>query len=254
MEFQPDHYRLLLAVPLIPLVAYVLQIFFGRHLPRRGDWLPTGGMFVVMCITVYMFSTFIAAEGGFFHESAAEGGPVFAWLYQSADKLPGLNVVAGLLYDPLGAGMLAVVGIVSFFVHLFSVGYMSSDHRYHIFFANISLFTFAMLGLVLSDNLLFVFIFWELMGLMSYLLIGHFSQDPNSPRIKQAAPAAKKAFTWNEAKAFLREHDVVLISAGLDEVPMGYKDIEKVMSAQRDLVDIVARFDPKLVKMAPGDS
>ncbi|MFT5051149.1 MAG: NADH-quinone oxidoreductase subunit L [Chlamydiales bacterium] len=194
MEFQPDHYRLLLAVPLIPLVAYVLQIFLGRHLPRRGDWLPTGGMFVVMCITVYMFATFIATEGGFFHESAAEGGPVFAWLYQSADKLPGLNVVAGLLYDPLGAGMLAVVGIVSFFVHLFSVGYMSSDHRYHIFFANISLFTFAMLGLVLSDNLLFVFIFWELMGLMSYLLIGHFSQDPNSPRIKQAAAACKKAF------------------------------------------------------------
>jgi len=194
MEFQPEHYRLLLAVLLIPLVAYVLQIFLGRHLPRRGDWLPTGGMFVVMCLTVYMFTTFISSEGGFFHESAAEGGPVFGWLYQSAEKLPGLNVVAGLLYDPLGAAMLAVVGIVSFFVHLFSVGYMSSDHRYHIFFANICLFTFAMLGLVLSDNLLFVFIFWELMGLMSYLLIGHFSQDPNSPRIKQAAAACKKAF------------------------------------------------------------
>lgn len=194
MEFNPDHYKLLLAVPAIPLVSYVLQIFLGRYLPRKGDWLPTSGMFVVMCITVYMFMTFISAEGGFFHESAAEGGPLFGWLYQSSEKLPGFNVVAGILYDPLGAGMLAVVGIVSFFVHLFSIGYMHGDHRYHIFFANISLFTFAMLGLVLSDNLLFVFVFWELMGLMSYLLIGHFSHDPSSHRITHAAAACKKAF------------------------------------------------------------
>lgn len=63
--------------------------------------------------------------------------------------------------------------------------------------------------------------------------------------------ATKHAFTWHEARRFLREHDVVLISAGLDEVPMGYKDIEKVMAAQRALVEVVARFDPKLVKMAP---
>ena len=72
----------------------------------------------------------------------------------------------------------AVVGVVSFCVHLFSMGYMHGDKRYHIFFANISLFTFAMLGLVLSDNMLFLFVFWEIMGLMSYLLIGHFSHDP----------------------------------------------------------------------------
>jgi tRNA-splicing ligase RtcB len=64
--------------------------------------------------------------------------------------------------------------------------------------------------------------------------------------------ATKKRFTWSAAKQFLHEHDVVLISAGLDEVPMAYKDIERVMADQRDLVDMVARFDPKLVKMAPG--
>ena len=61
----------------------------------------------------------------------------------------------------------------------------------------------------------------------------------------------KNAFTWNEGKKFLKEHDVVLISAGLDEIPMGYKDIESVMAAQSDLVETLARFDPKLVKMAP---
>ena len=62
--------------------------------------------------------------------------------------------------------------------------------------------------------------------------------------------ATKQSCTWSEAKRFLKERDVVLISAGLDEVPMAYKDIEKVMSAQQDLVEVIARFDPKLVKMA----
>ena len=178
-------WNLLLAVLAIPLVAFVVQIFFGRRLPRGGDWLPTAGMFVVMCITVRMLFGALGAagHGPFFHESVQEDGPVFGWFYQAAEKAPGLNMVAGILYDGLGAAMLAVVGVVSFFVHLFSMGYMKGDRRYHIFFANISLCTFAMLGLVLSDNLLFLFIFWELMGLMSYLLIGHFSHDPDSPRI-----------------------------------------------------------------------
>jgi tRNA-splicing ligase RtcB len=62
---------------------------------------------------------------------------------------------------------------------------------------------------------------------------------------------AKSSYTWNDAKRFLAQHDVVLISAGLDEVPMAYKDIDSVMAAQADLVEVVARFDPKLVKMAP---
>ncbi|MFT4542432.1 MAG: NADH-quinone oxidoreductase subunit L [Planctomycetota bacterium] len=208
MEFDPElDYKLLLAVPLIPLIGYVVQIFFGRHLPRKGDWMLTSGMFVVMGITVYMFAKVAmhalghhGEEGeqaaAWFVNSAADGGPTFGWLYSSAVKEAGsgLGFTAGIMYDGLGATMLLVVGVVSFFVHLFSCGYMHGDRRYHIFFANISLFTFAMLGLVLSDNLLFLFVFWELMGLMSYLLIGHFSQDPDSHRIKQAANACKKAF------------------------------------------------------------
>jgi tRNA-splicing ligase RtcB len=62
--------------------------------------------------------------------------------------------------------------------------------------------------------------------------------------------AAKKAFTWAQAQQFLRERGVTLLSAGLDEVPMAYKDIDTVMAAQRDLVEPLARFDPRLVKMA----
>ena len=63
---------------------------------------------------------------------------------------------------------------------------------------------------------------------------------------------AKNSFTWSQAKKFLAERDVRLLSAGLDEVPMAYKDIETVMEAQLDLVDRVARFDPRIVKMAPA--
>ena len=199
LTFDPaTDFKWLLAVPLIPLCGYVVQIFFGRFLPRKGDWLLTSGMFVTMLITVWMaFKAIAATQGGetFFHDSWADEGFGFRWLYDTQKGATDpLNVTAGILYDGLGAAMLAVVGIVSFFVHLFSTGYMKGDRRYHIFFANISLFTVAMLGLVLSDNILFLFVFWEIMGLMSYLLIGHFSHDPTSHRIKQAAAACKKAF------------------------------------------------------------
>jgi len=198
LQFDPAiDFKLLLAVPLIPLFGYAIQIFFGKYLPRKGDWLLLTGMFVAMCITLYMAAKAISAgyAGEEFRHNSLDHGWDFRWLYSDRGSEAGSgNIVAGIFYDGLGAGMLAVVGVVSFFVHLFSVGYMHGDRRYHIFFANISLFTFAMLGLVLSDNLLFLFIFWELMGLMSYLLIGHFSHDPNSPRIKFAASACKKAF------------------------------------------------------------
>lgn len=201
LTFTPERdFKLLLVALFLPLVGYVIQIFFGRFLPRKGDWLLTGGMFFTMLITVRgLFQAIYAAvkfdpataTGPMFFHQSADHGMVFDWFYRSG---AGDNVVAGILYDPLGASLFAVVGIVSFLVHLFATGYMHGDRRYHIFFANISLFTFAMLGLVLSDNLLFLFIFWELMGLMSYLLIGHFSHDPDSPRIKHAAAACKKAF------------------------------------------------------------
>jgi len=202
LHFHPEtDFKLLLAVPLLPLAGYIIQIFFGRFLPRKGDWLLTLGMFATMCITLLMLAKAIYhansgdGHGGAFWHHSSEAGMTWSWLFQVSEQpFSPLNLTVGILYDGLGAAMLAVVGVVSFFVHLFSMGYMKGDHRYHIFFANISLFTVAMLGLVLSDNILFLFVFWEVMGLMSYLLIGHFSHDPKSPRITHAAAACKKAF------------------------------------------------------------
>src|SRR5262245_8117301 len=207
LDFNPAvDFKLLLAVPAIPLAGYVLQIFLRRRLPH-GDKLLTLGMFAVMCITVYLGAKGLhAAYRGerFFHESS-EAGIGFGWLYANGSVPASQNIVLGILYDPLGAAMLAVVGIVSFCVHLFSIGYVHGDKRYPIFFANISLFTFAMLGLVLADNLLVLFVFWELMGAMSYLLIGHFAHDPSQPFFHRWA-------TWASKKAFLttRVGDVLL--------------------------------------------
>jgi NADH-quinone oxidoreductase subunit L len=207
LAFDPAvDFKLLLAVPLIPLVGYVLQIFLRRKLPG-GDKLLTLGMFVVMCLTVYLGAKglYAAHHGQAFLNQSAEHGYSFGWLYTAGTVPESQNIVLGILYDPLGAAMLAVVGIVSFCVHLFSMGYMHGDRRYPIFFANISLFTFAMLGLVLADNLLVLFIFWELMGAMSYLLIGHFAHDPSQPFFHRWA-------TWACKKAFLttRVGDVLL--------------------------------------------
>jgi len=69
---------------------------------------------------------------------------------------------------------------------------------------------------------------------------------------KMSRTAARNSFTWHEANRFLSDHNVILLSAGLDEVPMGYKNIESVMAAQSDLVKTLAQFDPRMVKMAPG--
>jgi len=221
-------FTLLLAVPLIPLVGYVLQIFLRRRLPH-GDKLLTLGMFAVMCITVWLgLKGLHAAHAGqrFFHHSS-EAGMEFGWLYSLGTVPTDANLVLGILYDPLGAAMLAVVGIVSFCVHLFSIGYMHGDKRYPIFFANISLFTFAMLGLVLADNLLVLFVFWELMGAMSYLLIGHFSHDPGQPFFHRWA-------TWASKKAFLttRIGDVLLF-LGIFILYREFRDFHAANAAAR---------------------
>ena len=102
LQFDPQaDFKLLLAVPLIPLFGYVVQIFFGRFLPRKGDWLLTAGMFGSMCITVLMAAKAIShgfsSDEPFFHLSK-DSGMAFSWFYQT-EKLPGdpLNMTAGVV-------------------------------------------------------------------------------------------------------------------------------------------------------------
>jgi NADH-quinone oxidoreductase subunit L len=192
--FSPATAWWLLAVPLLPLVAWMLQVTIGRFLPRQGDWLPTGAMGLAAVIAVgHFFRVLAVGDPGFV---LAEAVDLPRWKFFFSD--PGLTeglagFTAGILYDNVSASLLAIVALVSFLVHLFSVGYMQGDSRYNLFFSNLALFTFAMLALVISDNLLFFFVFWEIMGLCSYLLIGHLAADKEAPKMS-AAWASMKAF------------------------------------------------------------
>jgi NADH-quinone oxidoreductase subunit L len=97
----------------------------------------------------------------------------------------------GIFLNNISALMLGVVSFISFLVHLYSIGYMAGDEGERRYFGMLGLFTFSMLGIILSNNLLLIFIFWELVGFSSYMLIGHWKEKP------EAAQAAKKAFLLN---------------------------------------------------------
>jgi len=162
----------------IPLAAFVIQTFVGRRLPRGGDWVSILAIFVSFLLSVFLLIDVIQIYDPKFKETLS-----WTWI-----TLPGFTLNFGFLIDNVTALMLVVVTLVSLLVHVYSVGYMKEDRRYYRFFAYLSFFSFSMLGLVLVDNLFSLYIFWELVGLSSYLLIGFWFEKHS------AAQAAKKAF------------------------------------------------------------
>jgi NADH-quinone oxidoreductase subunit L len=165
-------------IVLAPAVAGLLQNFFAHRLPRKGDWLVLAGMGVSLVLSLLtMLAWAELPAGGYFAKS-------WSWI----DLGGGLVFPVGIVVDGLTAAMLCVVTIVAFLVFLFSTGYMAGDPRYHRFFFWLAFFATSMLVLVVADNLLLLFVGWELVGLCSYKLIGFWGHElPN-------AEAAKKAF------------------------------------------------------------
>ncbi len=170
-----------LAVLALPLLSYVLTFFFGKKLPRQGDFIGVGFMGLAELLAIRIFIAFWKIGDPSYRVEKA-----ITWL-----DLGGFKVDAGILVDGMTAVMLMVVCTVSFLVHLYSTGYMQGDRRYERFFAFLGFFTFSMLGIVLANNLFFLYVFWELVGLSSYLLIGFFFHKHS------AANANKKAFITN---------------------------------------------------------
>jgi NADH-quinone oxidoreductase subunit L len=111
-------------------------------------------------------------------------------------RLGDFSLSLGFKFDDLAALMLFVVSVVGFFIHVFSLGYMSDDAAKARYFGGLSIFMFSMLGITLADNLFMMFVFWELVGFSSYLLIGHWNERPS------ASAAAKKAFIVNRVGDF----------------------------------------------------
>lgn len=175
----------MLVLWLAPLVGFALQISFGKYLPRKGDWLCVSTVGASFAISISSFiSMFRIADPDFQLTAAYSWIPVMF----SEGGHPALKM--GFLVDNVTIIMLTVVTGVSLLVHIYSIGYMHGDEKYSRFFSFLNLFTFSMLGLVLVDNLLGLYIFWELVGLSSYLLIGFWYEKENL----DPARASIKAF------------------------------------------------------------
>ncbi|MBI4321109.1 MAG: NADH-quinone oxidoreductase subunit L [Chloroflexi bacterium] len=170
-------------IPLLPLLAFLTIIFITRPFPRLSGIvciLSIFGSFLVSLWALWSLIVTFSAHGG---EEALRQQLTLVWFSSGPVALP-----IGLVLDPLTAIMLLVVTSVSLLVQIYSQGYMAGDPGYSRYFAFMALFTMSMLGLVLSNNFVQLYITWELVGLCSYLLIGFWYQKP------EAAAAAKKAF------------------------------------------------------------
>lgn len=171
--------QLVWLVPILPLAAFAVIVFFTNRSPILSARLAILGMGLATLLGLLIFAQALATPDLAEHPFRL-----------SVDWFPAgsQQVAIGFLVDPLAAVLLAMVTTVCLAIFIYSQGYMQDDPRYARFFAYISLFASGMLGFVLSDNLLLAFVSWETMGLCSYLLIGFWFERP------AAANAAKKAF------------------------------------------------------------
>jgi NADH-quinone oxidoreductase subunit L len=182
---------LAVATLLLPLCGFVLMIFFGKRLPRQGDWLSTSVIAVSLGMAVAVLAAKIGSYGG---ETLTLN---FTWVdLHNVPLIGALPIVLGVAVDNLTAVMLVVVTLISTLVHLFSIGYMHGDIRYSRYFAYLGFFSFSMLMIVLANNLFLLYVGWELVGINSYLLIGHWYEK------KSASNAAIKAFLVNRVGDF----------------------------------------------------
>ncbi len=169
---------------LFPFTAFVINAFFGRKLPREGDWLSVGAIFMSFLWALRIFGDFVFDKFStdyYVHK-------VFNWIDLSFGEQI-FKIDLGIYIDNMGAIMLLMVTGAATLIHLFSTWYMKGDEGgYGRFFIYLSLFSSAMLGLVLADNLLLLFIFWEIMGFCSYSLIGFYNKK------EKAGYASIKAF------------------------------------------------------------
>ncbi len=178
-------YTYTLLIPLIPFVFFLLIGLTGHKMkPIISGLIGTVGLGIAAILSyltaIRYFWTDHLAETGFKSIKAVE----VTWLHLT-DKL---TINLGVLIDPISVMMLVVITTVSLMVHIYSIGYMKGERGFHRFFAFLSLFSFSMLGLVLATNIFQMYIFWELVGVSSFLLIGFYYEKPS------AVAASKKAF------------------------------------------------------------
>lgn len=209
----------------LPVLAFVLCLFVGWHLPRGGGFITALATFGGLIISLGIFTEIYPDK----------------IVHQSMHWFANFNV--GILIDPLALVMLLMVTFVVTLIHTYANGYMNGDPGAARYFAEAGLFTAAMLGLIYADNLLQLFIFWELVGLCSYLLIGFWYRKPS------AAAAAKKAFLTTRVGDVLFLAGIVLLYNNLAalniplkpgeyllQFPVIYANIAQIPPAQLTLI------------------
>ncbi|HEY6973535.1 MAG TPA: NADH-quinone oxidoreductase subunit L, partial [Nitrospiraceae bacterium] len=170
-------------IPLLPFVAFLILGLAGWWIKDRAHLVAVPAVALSWVLSIVAFAD--VASG------SVISVPLYTWLTSGP-----LDIHIGLSIDRLTAVMLLLVTTVSGLVHVYTIGYMHGEPGYARFFSYIALFTFSMLMLVLADNLLQLYVFWEAVGLCSYLLIGHWYERPS------ACSAATKAFIVNRVGDF----------------------------------------------------
>ncbi len=207
--------QIYLAIPLLPLLAAVVVGLFGKFLPRAAAHIITiVGVAISFALSVYVLKDAMV--------SLPYNETVYSWL-----KSGNFSFEIGFLIDRLSAMMMVVVTFVSLMVHIYTIGYMHEDKGYARFFSYISLFTFSMLMLVMSNNFMQLFFGWEAVGLVSYLLIGFWYTRPT------AIYANLKAFLVNRVGDF-----GFLLGIGLVLFYFGSLDYAAVFSVAPQMADI----------------
>ncbi|MCM3628067.1 NADH-quinone oxidoreductase subunit L [Paenibacillus glycanilyticus] len=163
-------------IPLFPFAAFLLLTALGRSYRRAGVMIGSVGALAALVMSLLVFFERLDPDAVDYSEG-------FNWI-----TLGDYTLKIGFEVTNLNSLMLIIVTLVSFLVNVYSAGYMKKDERITVFYGYVALFTFAMLGLVLSDNMLVFYIFWELVGVCSFLLVGFWYAKP------AARAAAKKAF------------------------------------------------------------
>lgn len=172
-------------IPLLPLAGFVLLGLFGRKYLKASSGL----IGTALLLTSTILALYVAYEY-FFVVGKVDG------VYQKLVPLQltwlefskGVSIDMGIILDPISVMMLVVVTFVSLMVHIYSLGYLKGEERFPTYYSFLGLFTFSMLGLVMASNIFQIYIFWELVGVSSFLLIGYYYDRPS------AVAACKKAF------------------------------------------------------------
>lgn len=170
-------------IVLLPLGSFLLLGIFGRkYLSSLSGMIGTTSLLISTILSIQ------TAYQYFFLNTAANFEKIVAWKMTWLTFSEGVSIDMGILVDPISVMMLVVVTVVSLMVHVYSLGYMKGEERFATYYSFLSLFTFSMLGLVIAVNIFQIYMFWELVGVSSFLLIGYYFEKPS------AVAASKKAF------------------------------------------------------------